>query len=240
MNVVAVDKTGLEKSRIRYDQFKVLRVKTLDGNSLKQISRPDMSNLYDIWNVGRGPPIGQHADIMISPQNMDTVVNELKKRGMEYSTMIKDVQTLIDLENQGTKTLENRNTDHPMTWTEYHSQNDMEAYMEYLVETYPEMVSIEDIGESYEGRTMRVLKICKGGACGKKPTMWIDGGIHAREWISPAVATYHMRELVENGDKYPSEIVDQLDWYILPVHNPDGYEYSRVRDRFWRKSRYGC
>ena len=70
--------------------------------------------------------------------------------------------------------------------------------------------------------------------------MWIDGGIHAREWISPAVATYHMRELVENGDKYPSEIVDQVDWYILPVHNPDGYEYSRVRDRFWRKSRYGC
>merc|ERR1712226_641931 len=107
---------------------------------------------------------------------------------------------------------------------------DMEAYMDYLVETYPDLVSIDEIGTSYEGRKMRVLKICKGGTCGQKPAMWIDGGIHAREWVSPAVTTFHMKELVENSDNYSPDLLDKLDWYILPVHNPDGYEYTRTTE----------
>ena len=61
-------------------------------------------------------------------------------------------------------------------------------------------------------------------------------GIHAREWISPAVVTYMMRELTENitGQQ---ELVDGLDWYIVPVVNPDGYAYSWSDDRLWRKTR---
>lgn len=61
-------------------------------------------------------------------------------------------------------------------------------------------------------------------------------GTHGREWISPAVALYFMKELVENYAKY-KHIVDTVDWYIMPVMNPDGYEYSHAKDRFWRKSR---
>merc|ERR1711997_397515 len=109
--------------------------------------------------------------------------------------------------------------------------------MDYLVKQYPELVSIEEIGKSYEGRTMRVLKVCKGGMCGQKPGLWIDGGIHAREWVSPSTVTFIMKELVENSDQYPAELLDKLDWYILPVLNPDGYEYTRTTNRMWRKSR---
>ena len=52
-------------------------------------------------------------------------------------------------------------------------------------------------------------------------------GIHAREWISPAVVSYILRELVENYAAN-QDIVDRYDWYILPVHNPDGYEYTHT------------
>lgn len=27
------------------------------------------------------------------------------------------------------------------------------------------------------------------------------------------------------------------DWYIMPVVNPDGYEFTHTRDRLWRKTR---
>ena len=58
----------------------------------------------------------------------------------------------------------------------------------------------------------------------------------AREWMSPAVVTYFIRELTENSANN-EELLDNLDWYILPVANPDGYTYTQFR-RFWRKNRY--
>lgn len=33
------------------------------------------------------------------------------------------------------------------------------------------------------------------------------------------------------------EIIRSVDWYIMPVSNPDGYEYSLNYDRLWRKTR---
>ncbi|KAF4517738.1 hypothetical protein B566_EDAN002943 [Ephemera danica] len=61
-------------------------------------------------------------------------------------------------------------------------------------------------------------------------------GTHAREWISPAVATYILKQLIENAD-VNRHLLDNFDWYILPVVNPDGYEYSHTTDRMWRKTR---
>jgi murein tripeptide amidase MpaA len=60
--------------------------------------------------------------------------------------------------------------------------------------------------------------------------------MHAREWISPAVVMYTLKQLVENF-KVNRKVVEGADWYILPVANPDGYEYSHITDRLWRKTR---
>ncbi|KAJ9586558.1 hypothetical protein L9F63_028399, partial [Diploptera punctata] len=60
--------------------------------------------------------------------------------------------------------------------------------------------------------------------------------MHAREWISPAVVMYTIKQLVENFN-VNKKIVEGADWYILPVANPDGYEYTHTIDRLWRKTR---
>lgn len=51
------------------------------------------------------------------------------------------------------------NTRHSMTWTEYHNQDDIEGYLNYLAAEY-DFVDVESIGQSYEGRPMRVVKVC--------------------------------------------------------------------------------
>lgn len=61
-------------------------------------------------------------------------------------------------------------------------------------------------------------------------------GIHAREWISPATVTYIISEFVENRDKH-LPVIDGIDFYIVPVVNPDGYEYTHYGQRLWRKNR---
>lgn len=61
-------------------------------------------------------------------------------------------------------------------------------------------------------------------------------GTHAREWISPASVAYIISELVENREAHlPS--VKGIDFYILPLMNPDGYEHSHTKNRLWRKNR---
>merc|ERR1719367_77553 len=66
------------------------------------------------------------------------------------------------------------------------------------------------------------------------------GGIHAREWISPATVMWQIKELVEGSGAVGGEnadLVDNLNWHILPVTNPDGYLYTQTTDRLWRKTR---
>lgn len=64
----------------------------------------------------------------------------------------------------------------------------------------------------------------------------MDCGIHAREWVSPAFCLYALDRLVEEG---PSGILQQFDFYIIPVANPDGYAYTwqSQGNRMWRKNR---
>lgn len=51
------------------------------------------------------------------------------------------------------------------------------------------------------------------------------GGIHAREWIAPMVALYMMERMVlEYQSLSDLQLVDII---IIPVTNPDGYEYSQ-------------
>lgn len=60
--------------------------------------------------------------------------------------------------------------------------------------------------------------------------------MHAREWISTAVATYIINQLVEKNANY-TRLLDATDWIIMPVANPDGYEFTHTEDRLWRKTR---
>ena len=64
----------------------------------------------------------------------------------------------------------------------------------------------------------------------QKPVVWIDGGIHAREWISPASVMYIVHELLEKSGHHLS-MLTKYDFYIMPMMNPDGYEYTHTADR---------
>lgn len=62
-----------------------------------------------------------------------------------------------------------------------------------------------------------------------KRAVFIEGGIHAREWISPATVTYIINEILTSTDPSFRRIVENFDWYIFPVVNPDGFVYSHVQ-----------
>ena len=83
--------------------------------------------------------------------------------------------------------------------------------MYQIAATY-DWLTTETIGQSYEGRDQRVAKICRDG-CGTKKIMYIEGTIHAREWMSPAVVTYFINELTVNADAN-MDMLENLDWSV--------------------------
>ena len=55
----------------------------------------------------------------------------------------------------------------------------------------------------------------------------------------PSNALFLFLQLVRGHgvDRELTWLVDNVDWYFLPVFNPDGYVYSWTKDRLWRKNR---
>lgn len=53
------------------------------------------------------------------------------------------------------------------------------------------------------------MKISNGNP--KNKAIFIDGGIHAREWISPATVTYFINNIVEKFNS-ESEDIKNTDW----------------------------
>merc|ERR1719347_440043 len=85
---------------------------------------------------------------------------------------------------------------HLLTWTAYHPLQQHQQYLHCLHNNYPQIAQVETIGRSHERRPILLLKICPSRACGARPVVWVDGGVHGREWISPAAVSYLARELV--------------------------------------------
>ncbi|KAF7664153.1 hypothetical protein LDENG_00187290 [Lucifuga dentata] len=114
------------------------------------------------------------------------------------------------------------------------------GWMTQILKDNPDVVSLVDYGKTYENRTISLLKIgTKTG--GKKKAIWMDCGIHAREWISPAFCQYFVREILQTNKTDPKmqEMLKNMDFYVTPVLNIDGYIYSWKDNttRLWRKSR---
>ncbi|XP_031626685.1 carboxypeptidase A2-like [Contarinia nasturtii] len=128
-----------------------------------------------------------------------------------------------------------RQNGHALTWQAYHRFDDIYAFLKHLAKKYPKLCKVSNIGQTPEGRPLVLLRISNGKAANK--AIWIDGGIHASEWVSPAAVTYIANDLVLNWNKQP-EHVKNINWHIVAVLNPDGYEFSHQNgNRFWRKNR---
>lgn len=110
-----------------------------------------------------------------------------------------------------------------------------------LVDRYPDLLEVEWIGQTYEGRDIKALRISAHKKKGKHiKTVVLTGGVHAREWISISTVCYILSRMLsdaELGSRKAKEYMDNFDFLYLPVMNPDGYEYSWTSERLWRKNR---
>ncbi|XP_064166732.1 carboxypeptidase O isoform X1 [Anguilla rostrata] len=125
-------------------------------------------------------------------------------------------------------------------YTTYHPMDEIFTWMEQVVKANPGLVSSQVYGQTYEGNNITLLKIGLESSSRKK-AIWMDCGIHAREWIAPAFCQWFVKEILRTykTDERLNLVLRNVDIYVTPVLNVDGYRYSWVNEstRLWRKTR---
>ena len=125
---------------------------------------------------------------------------------------------MIDLESSAA-TADNESYD----WNRYHELHEIEAWLDGILAAYPMVTSHFEIGQSYEKRTIRGIKISYKA---DNKGIFIESNIHAREWITSATATWFINQLLTSTDPAVRNLAENYDWYIIPVFNVDGFVYS--------------
>merc|ERR1712051_1132226 len=214
-----------------YHGYTVLRTEKLDAATSQMV----FNELAEVDGLSfwKDPAPGRQADIMAAPYMKTRLEAWLKEQGIKHAPMVTDVHSLIEETRPSPKKSKSGAGNYTMDWEDYHDHTTLEEFIAALADAN-DWANVINIGKSYEGRDMKVLAITKAGA--GAPNIWLEAGIHAREWISPAVATFIVRELVEDYAEHP-DYLDKINWYFLPSANPDGYQYTFDSDRLWRKTR---
>jgi len=123
---------------------------------------------------------------------------------------------------------------------QYKSYEESCAFLKACVQKYPDLITVENIGTTWEERPILLATISLHVAYANlKPALLYTGTAHAREWIGHELAVDFIDYLLSNYQNNP-EIVETLTHntlYIVPCLNPDGFEYSRKHFSFWRKNR---
>lgn len=181
----------------------------------------------DVWSEQRGPRLP--LDVVVRERDLA----RLAAAGLSWQVLVPDIDEAARAEAARIQV----RAQTAGWYDEYRDFRAISARLEELAAAHPERVTVHGIGSSLDGRPIWALRI--GGATDGATPMLVNGTQHAREWISAMVTTCVADRLVTEYDTNPAirQFVDTTELWVVPVANPDGYQYSWSTDRYWRKNR---
>lgn len=112
----------------------------------------------------------------------------------------------------------------------YYRYDDLVGFLNAFAEEYPHLVSLQSIGQSYEGREIWLATVTNSetGPADEKPAVYVQGNIHATEVSASSSAMHLLKTLTEGygNDERITMLLDTRAYYIVPRVNPDGAEWA--------------
>ncbi|XP_047476136.1 carboxypeptidase B-like [Penaeus chinensis] len=186
---------------------------------------------------------GTSRKVRVPPQFLEEARRILQERGVAHEILTEDLATFLENHERQTKRSTNSESCDPNACPRpfrdnYMTFEQMEWFLKQLCERSPR-ASLASIGKTNENRDIWMVRLRLEDPeedseedAEAASAVWIEAGIHAREWISSAVALHLLETLLRDGGD-----VGNFDVHVVPMANPDGYEYSRMHNRLWRKNR---
>jgi hypothetical protein len=223
----------VEPRIVRYDGQKVVELEVRSGADLRVL----WGLGADFWcEVRRGTN-----EVRLSAEALEP----LRLSGIPHRVIVEDLQKVVEAERArlaGGGAPRGGGGGDQDWFAEYKTLAQITARLDELVAARPDLASRFSIGVSLEGREIFAIRITsgeRGPGRGCKPALFLNATQHAREWIAPMTAMFVADALVNGYGADPSitNLVDNVEFLIVPVANPDGYSYTWTTERFWRKNR---
>ncbi|XP_017122344.1 carboxypeptidase B [Drosophila elegans] len=229
--------SGVALAADHYDGYKIYDINTRNAFEKQLLLRLSGNEEYDFFDLPRS--LDAPSRVMVKPGDQEGFEHLLAKYNVDFSVVSENLGVSLRQEreeNQNQRLMNLRSAGRSISFTAFHRHAEINAYLDELAAAYPSRVSVQVAGKSYEKRDIKTITITNGDGKTGKNVIFLDAGIHAREWIAHAGALYVIHQLVENYAAN-ANLLKNFDWVILPVVNPDGYEYSHTSTRMWRKTR---
>ncbi|XP_071784489.1 carboxypeptidase B-like [Asterias amurensis] len=220
---------------VKYDGYEVLRIVPRSGNQLEWLQKfgEKFVSKLDFWKQAHD--VDQPMDVMVPPHFQMELREILEENDVTFSVLIEDVQQVIREQMESSVSI--NGIFDSFDYNVYHTYDEVMKWVTDFAAEYSSIAEEIVVTKSLEGRDIKAIKL--GKKVSGKPGAFMQGGIHAREWISPATMLNMAKKLAENygSDAAVTAFLDTFDFYIVPVLNVDGYSYSWTNDRMWRKNR---
>ncbi|KRX38372.1 Carboxypeptidase A2, partial [Trichinella murrelli] len=181
------------------DKFKVFRItpnSTVQLHFLKHLWKNAYRYKADFWSVPR--KVDDAVDVMVHPDNRRRFENLLNQKTMNYFVSVDDVQKLIErLEVTKPKEAsrfwkhDHRSNSGPyFNFHQFHNISEINGYLYSVQQRYPDITKLHVIGYTHENRPILTIQIGYPLNYNKNKAIWVDAGMHAREWASQTSAVY--------------------------------------------------
>ncbi|XP_013171651.1 PREDICTED: carboxypeptidase B-like [Papilio xuthus] len=218
----------------QYTGHVLYEVKVSDGQQAQTVHALENVIGIDMWSYATPARPGL---VLVAGSMRDYFQKQVTEAGATFKIEVENVVEMLEKEDEllSAAVALTNGTDGRLSFNVIHRYAAVDAYLTNLARQYS-TVSVVSGGRSFEGRDIKYLRISTTNfQNNRKPVIVLQSLLHAREWVTLPAALYAIRKLVV--DITDRDLVDNIDWIILPIANPDGYEFSHTNTRFWRKNR---
>jgi hypothetical protein len=213
-----------------YDGYRLVRLFPKTIEHLNLLESWENNQDFDLW--GRLKNTKESVTVCLSPLAFQKYKIAFDIEKIEFEVIEENMQKIIDEQSKSMKASHAKASEKASIVGKYARYAEIQSYINQVVAENPEFSSYV-AGKTYENRDLKVL-VLKSATSQRK--VWIDCGIHAREWISPSTCIWIIDSLIAEKSDADS-LLKYFEIHVLPSVNPDGYEYSHTSYRLWRKNR---
>ena len=139
--------------KVRYDNYQVFSVTIDNEKNLETLHEFQNQQGVIFWEPA--VKVKTSINVAVPPHQVDTFNQIMIEEKVHFQLMIDNVQELIDNENPK----RSGKAEGDFDWTSYHNAEEIYAWLDGMAARFPDIVTITDIGQTYEGRKMKVVKI---------------------------------------------------------------------------------